>query len=84
MNHHYLFFLIVSSAPMVVPLLVLTLGLLMLRRQRERSRGRMMDAENHATGGSVESWDAALGPSTLSELPAPRSFDTLSGRRFDD
>lgn len=83
MNDNYVLFLIISSAPMVLPLLVLTLGLLMLRRSRARRRGRMMDAENYATGGSADSWEAVNGPSTLSDLPAPHSFEAPS-RRLDD
>lgn len=83
MNDNYVLFLVISSAPMILPLLVLILGLLILGRSRARRRERMIDAENHATGGSVDSWEAAHGPSTLSDLPAPHSFDA-SQRRSED
>lgn len=83
MNDDYLLFLLISSAPMVLPLLVLTLGLLMLRRSRMKSRRRMIDSENHITGSSTTSWDHYTGPSTLSALPEPHNFDT-SQRRADE
>lgn len=87
MDNDYLFFLIISSAPMVLPLLVLTLALLILRRSRMKRRNRMINAENYATGGSTDSWEAAQGPSTLSDLPVPHSFENnfeRSGRPADD